>query len=184
MRPVPRGLPACPTMPDSVTAGTVGKRLVRRLESAPKPLPGGIVVAGATPGGRGRGVNFHLAPSPYRALGEGGRSRHGPSGPCATTDRATGLQDVAAPPDRQERGCASPDDQSVNRPLASFAHSNTGLSRALPVAWPIQRASRQRGWRQNVGPADAWPSVSPKPERRLIPPAPASMDTGTSAVEV
>lgn len=139
-------------MPKQSDVQPVGERVVRRREAALNGLPARIVGAGATPGRRAASCENTLAAMPHQALWAGGRSRHGPSGPCATTDRATGLQDVAAPRDRQERRCASPVDQSVNRPLTSFAHSNTGLSRVLPVAWPVQRASRKRGWRQNVGP--------------------------------
>ena len=51
-------------------------------------FPPGIDGAIATPGGQGRGVNFHLAPNPYQALGLGGRYRHGPSRWCATGDPA------------------------------------------------------------------------------------------------
>ena len=59
--------------------GTAGSRsgigLIRRVpQRRSGGLPAGIDGAGATPGGQGRGVNFHLAPNPYRALGEGGRS--------------------------------------------------------------------------------------------------------------
>ena len=44
------------------------------------------------PGGQGRGVSFHLAPNPYRALGEGGRSQPrplGPSGNARSGDRTS-----------------------------------------------------------------------------------------------
>ena len=40
-------------------------------------FPLGIIGTGATPGGWGLGVKTHLAPSPYQALGLGGRSRPG-----------------------------------------------------------------------------------------------------------
>jgi len=74
-------------------------------------------------------VSFHLAPSPYRAFGEAGRSHHGPNRSCATGDRAAAPQDVAAPVDMREGRCESPEGQSVNRPSVSISHSSTVLSR-------------------------------------------------------
>ena len=74
-------------------------------------------------------MNFHLVPNPYRALGGGGRSRHGPSRSRATEDRAIGPQDVAASQDKQDGGCASEADQSVKRPPMSFSHFSTAVSR-------------------------------------------------------
>ena len=55
-------------------------------------FPLGTAGLGATPGGQGRGVNCHLAPNPYRALGEGGRSQPrplGPSGHARSGDRTS-----------------------------------------------------------------------------------------------
>lgn len=80
--------------------------------------------------GGGRGVSFHLAPSPYRALGEAGRSHHGPNRLCATGDRTAGPQDVAAPVDRRQGRCESPEGQSVNRPSMSISHASTVVSRS------------------------------------------------------
>lgn len=74
-------------------------------------------------------MSFHLAPSPYQAFGEAGRSHHGPNRSCATGDRAAAPQDVAAPVDMREGRCESPEGQSVNRPSVSISHSSTVLSR-------------------------------------------------------
>ena len=61
-----------------------GERLLRRLEAALNGLPARIVGAGATPGRRGRACESTLAAMPHQALGAGGRSRHGHSGPSGT----------------------------------------------------------------------------------------------------
>ena len=61
-----------------------GERLLRRLLAALNGLPARIVGAGATPGRRGRGCENTLAAMPHQALGAGGRSRHGRSGPFGT----------------------------------------------------------------------------------------------------
>ena len=108
----PRGWPGPPTL-----RSQAGRRNRRKPVRATVPAGGGLVDPppshsgvsdglpagtdgeGATPGGQGRGVNSHLAPNPYGALGEGGRSRHGLSGPsgnrrtgreAARLDRASG----------------------------------------------------------------------------------------------
>ena len=47
-------------------------------------FPQGIIGSGATPGRQGRGCENTLGAMPHQALGAGGRSRHGPSGSCAT----------------------------------------------------------------------------------------------------
>ena len=73
-------------------------------------------------------VKTHPAPSPYQALGLGGRSRHGPSRRCATGDRAADPQDDDAPSDRRKVGCASPEARSAHRHPASFARSSTAVS--------------------------------------------------------
>ena len=86
-------------------------------------FPQGYLVRERPLKGRGRGVNFHLAPNPYRALGEGGRSRHGSCRRCATALPAAVPQDVAAPADKRECQCELPADPIVNCPPASFSHS-------------------------------------------------------------
>ena len=68
-----------------------GRSTAAKWRSA--PFPEGSLLRERPLEGGGRGVNFHLAPSPYRALGEGGRSRHGPSGRCATADPAARSQE-------------------------------------------------------------------------------------------
>ena len=98
-------------------------------------FPPGIDAAVATPGGQGRGVDSHLAPNPYRALGEGGRYRHGPSRWCATGDPATEPQDLAALVDEQEIQCAPREAQSAHRNPMSFAHSGTAVSRVASIGW-------------------------------------------------
>ena len=88
--------------------------MVQRLEAAlDGPSRQGLLVRERPEEGERRGVNLHLAPSPYRAFGEAGRSRHGPSRSRATGHRAAGPQDVAALPDKQEGGCALPEGESV-----------------------------------------------------------------------
>ena len=110
--------------------------LIRReLRNFPN-LPGGIHGSGATPGGGGGRVKTRTAPRPYQALGPGGRSRHGPNRSCATAYRAAGPQDVAAPQDKQVGRCASPEGNTVKRPLTSFSHSNAAVRRSASTVQP------------------------------------------------
>ena len=75
-------------------------------------------------------VNTHPALRPHQGVSEGGRSRHGPSRPCATAYRAAEPHDVAALQDKQDGRCASPEGQSVKRPPTSFAHSSAAVRRS------------------------------------------------------
>ena len=117
------------------------------------------------PQGTGAGAQTHLPPNPYQALGLGGRSRHGPSRPCATAYRAAEPQDVAALQDKQDGRCASPEGQSVKRPPTSFAHSSAAVRRSagtVPRA-PVWRTPFSRRGRHTLPVADR---VKARPPRR------------------
>ena len=90
-------------------SGGDGESVVQRLEAAlDGPSRQGLLVRERPGEGGRRGVNLHLVPSPYRAFGEAGRSRHGPSRWCATGDPAAEPQDLAALLDEQEVRRAPP----------------------------------------------------------------------------
>ena len=106
-----------------------GKYVVQRLGSgARRAFPQGLMVRERPVEGGGRGVSFHLAPSPYRAFGEAGRSQPRLRAQCATGDRPVEPQDVAAPPDKREDPCESPEAGIVNRPSTSISHSGVAVS--------------------------------------------------------
>ena len=73
--------PAAPT--DGWTANACSAASKRRST----PFPEGSLVRERPVEARGRGCENTLGPTPHRALGEAGRSRHGPCGPCATGHR-------------------------------------------------------------------------------------------------
>ena len=78
------GLPAgCPAW--SGQPGALIRPGSQRLSVA---FPRGIDGQGATPEGGGRVVKTHSAPSPYQALGLGGRSHPGRRARCVPADRA------------------------------------------------------------------------------------------------
>ena len=72
---------------------------------------------------------------------------------AARAGMAAPAQDVAAPADKREGRCASPDGQSAHRPLTSFARSSTALSRRAD--YPPTRLRR----------------TAPIVRRRRVPPA-------------
>ena len=122
---------------------SVGQYVLRRLEAALDTLPGRIAGALATRRGRGQGVRKHTRP----------RTRTRPSdwwvasvtALVPRTPRANGAgrpKDFAAPADKREGRCASPDGQSAHRPPVSFARFSTALGRSADYPpTPLQRTA-------------------------------------------
>ena len=98
------------------------RRAPAASRARPTAFPPGIIGTGATPGGRGLGVKTHLAPSPYQALGLGGRSP--PRRCCPVRHRRPGGSDRNSkrPHGIAESGvCASSRVPCVHRPPTSHA---------------------------------------------------------------
>ena len=92
----------------------------------PRPLPGGTAAAGATPGGRGASCENTLAATPYRALGEGGRSPPRPCCPVRHRRPGGDERNSKRPHGIGESGvCASSGVHCVHRPPTSHARSST-----------------------------------------------------------
>ena len=72
---------------------------------------------------------------------------------AARAGMAAPAQDVAAPADKREGRCASPDGQSAHRPLMSFARSGTTLSRSADSLQPNRRRAARLVRRRHVPPA-------------------------------
>ena len=96
-----RVTPAAPT--DRWTANACSAASTRRWT----PFQEGSLVRERPVEAGGRGCENTLGPTPHRALGEAGRSRHGTCRRCATAHPAAVPQDVDSPPDKRERRCES-----------------------------------------------------------------------------
>ncbi len=80
------------------------------------------------PKGTGAGVRKHTRPrTRTRPSDWGVASVKGCAARAARAGMAAPAQDVAAPADKREGRCASPDGQSTHRPVTSFARSSTAL---------------------------------------------------------
>ena len=113
-------------MPLGGRAGDVTRSLAGVFVGGSTAFPLGIIGTGATPGGRGLGVKTHLAPSPYQALGLGGRSPPRPC--CLVRHRRPGgdERNSKRPHGIGESGvCASSGVHCVHRPPTSHARSST-----------------------------------------------------------
>jgi len=141
-----------------------------RLEPVPNPPSRRDVWFGSDPRHQGRACECTLASMPYRAFGEGGRSRHGLSGPSGN-----------AQADARKAQCESPKGWTVNRPSASFSHSGaaTGGSartsaNALRSVSPPDRGSGP--WRRR--PSTSTPSSRIGSRRSWTPPLPRKRRVG------
>ena len=138
-----------PAAPPAVGTASVWSSASKRRLTGPSRQ--GLLVRERPEEGGRRGVNLHLAPSPYRAFGEAGRSHHGPNRSCATGHRKAGPQDVAPQADKREDRCESPERQSVKRPPVSISHSGVVVSGSAGArgearcVWGPQKTERDDG---------------------------------------